>query len=310
MTDDPKSIVATGYDLIAEGYLERGGPLTGSRAMAWKIDHPASDEIACTRSWLWLGCPVARELARRRHDVVAIDGYRCRSIAPPRDRAVTTSLTADTAGQPTDGEGGDLQPQRLLAAPAAENREIKATSLPARWIGRDLPHGSRAAWRPSHLGLASFRTLFATPESPNDLGVTDGIVQLGTSGITVSTGCARAASRQSNTAIVPGGKMQVSKIPTGGSAVARFVLPRDESPQTVAACNPAPSTRPAAGAFLATRGSAWGVPSLTVRAWSDRFCDLRRWRGARASPILYRRAAAIPRRPIAEETHWPRRRPT
>jgi hypothetical protein len=25
MTDDPKSIVATGYDLIAEGYLERYG---------------------------------------------------------------------------------------------------------------------------------------------------------------------------------------------------------------------------------------------------------------------------------------------
>jgi hypothetical protein len=73
---------------------------------------------------------------RSADDIGAARSYR-------RGIAVTTSLTADTAGEPTDDESGDLQPQRLLAAPAAENEEIKATSLSAGRIGRALPHSSR-----------------------------------------------------------------------------------------------------------------------------------------------------------------------
>jgi SAM-dependent methyltransferase len=74
MTDDPKSIVATGYDLIAEGYLERyGRSLVRDQWLGKFITLlPAKSRV------LDLGCgsgvPVARELARRGHDVVGIDG--------------------------------------------------------------------------------------------------------------------------------------------------------------------------------------------------------------------------------------------
>ena len=74
MTDDPKSIVATGYDLIAEGYVERYG--RSSVRDQWLARLIA---LLPTKSRvLDLGCgsgvPVARELARRGHDVVGIDG--------------------------------------------------------------------------------------------------------------------------------------------------------------------------------------------------------------------------------------------
>jgi SAM-dependent methyltransferase len=74
MTDDPKSIVATGYDLIAEGYLERyGRSLVRDQWLGKLITLlPTKSRV------LDLGCgsgvPVARELARRGHDVVGIDG--------------------------------------------------------------------------------------------------------------------------------------------------------------------------------------------------------------------------------------------
>src|SRR5690348_9351817 len=74
MTDDPKSIVATGYDLIGEGYLERCGRSSVRDQWLEKLISllPTKSRV------LDLGCgsgvPVARELARRGHDVVGIDG--------------------------------------------------------------------------------------------------------------------------------------------------------------------------------------------------------------------------------------------
>jgi SAM-dependent methyltransferase len=74
MTDDPKSTVATGYDLIAECYLERyGRSLVRDQWLGKLITLlPTKSRV------LDLGCgsgvPVARELARRGHDVVGIDG--------------------------------------------------------------------------------------------------------------------------------------------------------------------------------------------------------------------------------------------
>jgi SAM-dependent methyltransferase len=74
MTDDPKSIVATGYDLIAEGYLERyRRSLVRDQWLGKLITLlPTKSRV------LDLGCgpgvPVARVLARRGHDVVGIDG--------------------------------------------------------------------------------------------------------------------------------------------------------------------------------------------------------------------------------------------
>jgi SAM-dependent methyltransferase len=87
MTDDPKSIVATGYDLIAEGYVERGGSLAYGAAHRLLYGRSSVRDqwlarliaLLPTKSRvLDLGCgsgvPVARELARRGHDVVGIDG--------------------------------------------------------------------------------------------------------------------------------------------------------------------------------------------------------------------------------------------
>jgi SAM-dependent methyltransferase len=74
MTDDPKSIVATGYDLIAESYLERyGRSLVRDQWLGKLITRlPTKSRV------LDLGCgsgvPVALELARHGHDVVGIDG--------------------------------------------------------------------------------------------------------------------------------------------------------------------------------------------------------------------------------------------
>jgi SAM-dependent methyltransferase len=74
VTDDPKSIVATGYDQIAEGYLEQYGRSQVRDQWLGKLITllPTKSRV------LDLGCgpgiPVARELARRGHNVVGIDG--------------------------------------------------------------------------------------------------------------------------------------------------------------------------------------------------------------------------------------------
>ncbi len=77
MTDDPNSLVATGYDLIAEGYLERYG---SSRVRDQWLEKliallPRNSRI------LDLGCgpgvPVGRELATRGYEVVGVDGSAC-----------------------------------------------------------------------------------------------------------------------------------------------------------------------------------------------------------------------------------------
>jgi SAM-dependent methyltransferase len=77
MTDDPKSLVATGYDLIAEGYLERYGRSRVRDQWLEKLIAllPRNSRV------LDLGCgpgvPVARELATRGHQVVGVDGSAC-----------------------------------------------------------------------------------------------------------------------------------------------------------------------------------------------------------------------------------------
>jgi SAM-dependent methyltransferase len=73
MANDPKSIVARGYDAMAEGYLERFGRSTVRER--WLTELIA--RLPATASVLDLGCgagiPVARELVRHGHRVVAID---------------------------------------------------------------------------------------------------------------------------------------------------------------------------------------------------------------------------------------------
>jgi SAM-dependent methyltransferase len=74
MTGDPKSIVATGYDVIAEGYLERHGSSQVRDRWLGKLIAllPRNSRV------LDLGCgsgvPVAQELATCGHDVVGVDG--------------------------------------------------------------------------------------------------------------------------------------------------------------------------------------------------------------------------------------------
>lgn len=73
MVSDPKSVVARGYDAMAESYLERfGGSVVRDRWIAELIARlPAHARV------LDLGCgagvPVARELVRHGHHVVGID---------------------------------------------------------------------------------------------------------------------------------------------------------------------------------------------------------------------------------------------
>ncbi|MGB9369527.1 MAG: UPF0146 family protein [Xanthobacteraceae bacterium] len=74
MTDDPKALVAAGYDAIAEIYLERYGHS--------KVRDYWLDQLIARLPWharvLDLGCgaglPVARELAARGFSVIGVDG--------------------------------------------------------------------------------------------------------------------------------------------------------------------------------------------------------------------------------------------
>lgn len=74
MTDDPKALVAAGYDAIAEIYLERYGHS--------KVRDYWLDQLIARLPWharvLDLGCgaglPVARELAARGFAVIGVDG--------------------------------------------------------------------------------------------------------------------------------------------------------------------------------------------------------------------------------------------
>jgi SAM-dependent methyltransferase len=74
MNDDPKSLVAAGYDVIAEGYMARFGRSQVCDQWLKKLIAllPGNARV------LDLGCgpgvPVARELVACGHDVVGIDG--------------------------------------------------------------------------------------------------------------------------------------------------------------------------------------------------------------------------------------------
>jgi ubiquinone/menaquinone biosynthesis C-methylase UbiE len=74
MTDDPKSIVATGYDLMATGYLERYGRSQVRDQWLGKLINLLPTNSRVLDLGYGSGVPVARDLARREHDVVGIDG--------------------------------------------------------------------------------------------------------------------------------------------------------------------------------------------------------------------------------------------
>jgi SAM-dependent methyltransferase len=74
MTDDPKSIVATGYDLIAEGYLERYGRSLVRDQWLGKLITLIPQKSRVLDLGCGSGVPVALGLARRGHEVVGIDG--------------------------------------------------------------------------------------------------------------------------------------------------------------------------------------------------------------------------------------------
>jgi SAM-dependent methyltransferase len=74
MSDDPKSIVAIGYDVIGEGYLEQFGSSQVRDQWLGKLIallpiHSRVLDLGCGP-----GVPVTREVAARGHDVVGIDG--------------------------------------------------------------------------------------------------------------------------------------------------------------------------------------------------------------------------------------------
>jgi SAM-dependent methyltransferase len=74
MITDPKSLVATGYDAIAEGYLERYGSSLVRDQWLGKLIALLSRNSRVLDLGCGAGVPVARELATRGHEVVGIDG--------------------------------------------------------------------------------------------------------------------------------------------------------------------------------------------------------------------------------------------
>jgi len=96
MVDDPKTIVAQGYDEIADTYLERFGVSTVRRK--W-VDVLITHLPAQGGRVLDLGCgagiPVARDLAARGHAVTGVDGSARQIRLARKNVADATFIEAD-----------------------------------------------------------------------------------------------------------------------------------------------------------------------------------------------------------------------
>jgi ubiquinone/menaquinone biosynthesis C-methylase UbiE len=80
MTDDPKSIVANGYDLMAKGYLERYGRSSVRDQWLEKLINLLRTNSRVLDLGGGSGIPVTRELTRRGFNVVVIDGAAGQTI--------------------------------------------------------------------------------------------------------------------------------------------------------------------------------------------------------------------------------------
>lgn len=74
MIDGPKSLVANGYDLAAEAYLERYGRSTVRDHWLGKLIELLPENARVLDLGCGAGIPVARELAARGFQVVGVDG--------------------------------------------------------------------------------------------------------------------------------------------------------------------------------------------------------------------------------------------
>lgn len=74
MTDDPKSLVASGYDIMAEAYLERHGRSAVRDHWLRKLVALVLGEARVLDLGCGAGVPVARELTARGFRVVGVDG--------------------------------------------------------------------------------------------------------------------------------------------------------------------------------------------------------------------------------------------
>jgi len=95
MTDDPKALVAAGYDAIAENYLERYGRSKVrdywlGELIARLPRHARVLDLGCGA-----GLPVARELAARGFAVVGADGSRRQIEMAQRNVAGAEFIQAD-----------------------------------------------------------------------------------------------------------------------------------------------------------------------------------------------------------------------
>lgn len=96
MTNDPKHLVATGYDNIADVYLERFGVSTIREKWLGRLIKGLPP--TCGRV-LDLGCgpgiPVARDLAALGHSVVGVDGSAQQIVRARHNVPAATFLEAD-----------------------------------------------------------------------------------------------------------------------------------------------------------------------------------------------------------------------
>ena len=95
MTDDPKALVAVGYDAIAETYLERYGRSTVRDCWLGELITRLPQRARVLDLGCGAGLPVARELAARGFDVVGVDGSARQIEMARRNVAGSEFIQAD-----------------------------------------------------------------------------------------------------------------------------------------------------------------------------------------------------------------------
>ena len=95
MTEDPNALVAAGYDVIAETYLERYGRSTVRDYWLKELIGRLAQQSRVLDLGCGAGLPVARELAAHGFDVVGVDGSARQIEMARRNIAGATFIQAD-----------------------------------------------------------------------------------------------------------------------------------------------------------------------------------------------------------------------
>jgi SAM-dependent methyltransferase len=161
--NNPKHLVAAGYDRIADAYLERFG--VSAVRQKWLGRLVASLPASGGRV-LDLGCgagiPVARELARHGHSVVGIDGSAQQIARARRNVPDATFVESDMCKVQFDTGSFDAVGAfySITHVPAAEQRQLFADIAswlrPGGTLVANLGAGPAGDWTGEWLGTKMF----------------------------------------------------------------------------------------------------------------------------------------------------------